>query len=56
MRRRSFTGFIADTSAATSIEYAMIAALISIIIVAGATAVGTKLSANYYGPVAGNLP
>lgn len=56
MQRRSLKDFLADTSAATSIEYALIAALISVVILAGATAIGTKLSNNFYGPVAGNLP
>ncbi len=35
----------ADTHGATAIEYALIASLISIAIVTGATAVGTHLSA-----------
>jgi pilus assembly protein Flp/PilA len=34
----------ADTNGATAIEYALIASLISIVIVTGATAIGTKLS------------
>jgi pilus assembly protein Flp/PilA len=36
--------YAADTGGATSIEYALIASLISIVIVTGLTAVGTKLS------------
>ena len=56
MRGRSFADFLNDDSATTSIEYAVIAGLISILIVSGAIAIGTKLSSNYYGPVAGNLP
>jgi len=35
----------ADKSGATAIEYALIAGLVSIVIVLGATAIGTKLSA-----------
>ena len=34
----------ADTSGATAIEYALIASLISIVIITGLTAVGTTLS------------
>jgi pilus assembly protein Flp/PilA len=37
--------FVADAGGATAIEYALIASLISIVIVTGVTAVGTKLSA-----------
>jgi pilus assembly protein Flp/PilA len=36
--------FTADASGATSIEYALIASLIAVVIVTGVTAVGTKLS------------
>ena len=36
--------FAADASGATSIEYALIASLIAIVIVTGVTTVGTKLS------------
>jgi pilus assembly protein Flp/PilA len=36
--------FAQDARGATSIEYAMIASLISIVIVAGVSQVGTKLS------------
>jgi pilus assembly protein Flp/PilA len=36
--------FAADASGATSIEYALIASLIAVVIVTGVTAVGTKLS------------
>jgi pilus assembly protein Flp/PilA len=39
--------FAASSSGATVIEYALIASLISIVIVGGATAIGTKLSSNF---------
>ena len=39
--------FLRDDSAATSIEYALIAALIGIVIITGVKAVGTKLSTSY---------
>ncbi|MDB5440553.1 MAG: Flp/Fap pilin component [Caulobacteraceae bacterium] len=37
--------FVADQTGATAIEYGMIAALMTIAIVAGITAVGSKLTA-----------
>ena len=46
--------FIAGQSGATAIEYALIAALISMVVVAGATSVGTTLSGTFSG-VATNL-
>lgn len=39
--------FISDTRGATSIEYAMIAAGISIVIIGAVTTLGTNLSAKY---------
>ncbi len=39
--------FLRADSAATSIEYALIAALIGIVIITGVKAVGTKLSTSY---------
>ena len=47
--------FWRDARAATAIEYCLVAALISIIIVAGATSIGTKLVTNYYGKVSTGL-
>jgi pilus assembly protein Flp/PilA len=47
--------FFDDASGATSIEYAMIAAGISILIIAGIQSVGTRLSAQYINKVAGAL-
>jgi pilus assembly protein Flp/PilA len=46
--------FLSDERAATAIEYALIAGLVSIAIVAGATAIGTKLSSKF-NTVASNL-
>ncbi|MEW6436624.1 MAG: Flp family type IVb pilin [Pseudomonadota bacterium] len=46
---------IADERAATSIEYALIATLISITIIAGVRSVGTALQAKFFGPIASNL-
>jgi len=47
--------FVGDERAATSIEYAMIACGISVVIVAALTAVGTALQNKFYGPLASNL-
>ncbi|HEY0302295.1 MAG TPA: Flp family type IVb pilin [Rhizomicrobium sp.] len=43
--RSALSRFLRDTGGATSIEYAMIASIISIAIVAGVTALGTTLKA-----------
>ncbi len=42
-----FSRFLRDTRAATSIEYAMIAAFLSVLIIAGATAIGTRLQSKF---------
>ncbi|OCJ68799.1 pilus assembly protein [Agrobacterium tumefaciens] len=42
-----FARFLKDESGATAIEYGLIAALISVAIIGGATAVGTQLSAMF---------
>jgi len=42
-------------SGATAIEYALIAGLISIIIVAACTTIGQTIAANFLGPIAGAL-
>jgi pilus assembly protein Flp/PilA len=39
--------FMADESGATAIEYGLIAALISVGIITGATAIGGKVSTNF---------
>ena len=43
--------FLAGRRGATSIEYAMVAGLVSIVIVAGATGIGSKLNALFLGPL-----
>ena len=48
------THFLKDESGATAIEYGLIAALIAVAIIAGATAVGTNLGATFT-TVAGKL-
>ena len=46
--------FCRDENGATSIEYALIAGFISLAIIGGATAIGTKLAAKFT-PISGNL-
>jgi pilus assembly protein Flp/PilA len=46
--------FINDDSGATAIEYGLIAALISVVIIVSVKSVGTKLNTNF-SKVAGNL-
>jgi pilus assembly protein Flp/PilA len=49
-----FAKFVKDESGATAIEYGLIAALIALAIVVGATALGNALNAQFSG-VAANL-
>jgi pilus assembly protein Flp/PilA len=42
-----FARFIRDESGATAIEYGLIASLIAIAIIGGATTLGTKLSSTF---------
>ncbi len=44
-----FSRFAADESGATAIEYGLIATLISIALIVGATALGTQLNAVFNG-------
>ena len=43
----AFSQFMTDKSGATAIEYALIASLISILIIAGSTAVGSSLDTTF---------
>ena len=45
--------FINSRSAATSIEYCLIAGIISIAILSGATQIGQSLVSRFYGPLGG---
>jgi len=47
--------FLSDRNGATNIEYALIAVLLSLAIIVGARAVGTKLSTAYFQPISSNL-
>jgi pilus assembly protein Flp/PilA len=42
-----FARFMKDESGATAIEYGLIAALISVALITGATTLGTKLNAQF---------
>ena len=50
----TFSAFLRDETGATSIEYALIAGLISLVIIGSLTAIGTKLSSKF-SQVSGNL-
>jgi pilus assembly protein Flp/PilA len=47
--------FFRDTNASTAIEYAMIGALIAVVIVAAVRAVGVNLQAKFFGPISNNI-
>ncbi len=47
--------FWTDHSAATAIEYGLIAGLISLLIIAGVTTISTNLRTRYFAPIAANL-
>jgi len=49
-----FSRFIKDESGATAIEYGLIAALISVAVIAGVKTIGTKLSSTFNN-IQGNL-
>jgi pilus assembly protein Flp/PilA len=46
--------FVADQTAATAIEYALIAGLVALVIIAAVTKLGTKISAKF-NAIAANL-
>ena len=50
--RNTLKNFVANDSGATAIEYAMIAGLVSIVIVTAVTQIGTKLSSFFQSLVA----
>ena len=47
MRRRVIVEFIQDEAGATAVEYGLIAALISVVIIVSITAVGTQLTKTF---------
>ncbi|HXZ01673.1 MAG TPA: Flp family type IVb pilin [Stellaceae bacterium] len=52
---RNICKILAVRDGTTAIEYGMIGCLVSIAIIAGITAIGTTISANFFGPVIGAL-
>lgn len=49
---RKFTALLKSQSGATSIEYALIASIVSIFIIVGVGAVGENLNNNFYSEIA----
>ena len=43
-----------EQAGATSIEYALIAGFVSLAVIVGATAIGTKLNSHYFSPALGS--
>jgi pilus assembly protein Flp/PilA len=54
-RARGFAAFLRDERGASAIEYALIAAGISVVISAAVLAIGSTLQNNYYQPLAEKL-
>jgi pilus assembly protein Flp/PilA len=52
--RRTLIGFLRDETAATAIEYELIASLVGVAIIIGATALGSKLNTVFNG-IAGKI-
>lgn len=52
---RLLTAFLKDTSGATALEYSMIGGLVSIVILAAVSAIGTTVSTMFLGPVVSAL-
>ena len=44
--------FLRDERGATAIEYVMIGSIISIVLISGASQIGTTISSNFIGPIA----
>ncbi len=47
--------FLRDRKAATAMEYALVASLIAVVIVASVKAVGLNIQAKFFGPISNNL-
>lgn len=47
--------FLCDEQGVTAIEYALIAALISVTVIGGARAIGLAIEDRFYGPLSTNL-
>lgn len=46
-----FRRFLADRGGATSIDYALVAGMVSIVIVVAVRSVGTSINAKFFGPL-----
>ncbi len=53
---RRLRQFLSDEQGATVIEYCFIACMISVLIVAGVTAIGGNLQTKFLGPLANGFP
>jgi pilus assembly protein Flp/PilA len=47
--------FLRDTKATTAMEYALIGALIAVVIITAVKAVGSNIQAKFFGPISNNL-
>jgi pilus assembly protein Flp/PilA len=50
-----FIRFISDETGVTAIEYALIAGLVALGVIASAGLIGSIISTKFYGPLAGGL-
>jgi Flp pilus assembly pilin Flp len=50
-----FRKFRTDQRGTSAIEYCLLATFLSLAIIAGARSIGSNISTNMYGPIAGNL-
>jgi pilus assembly protein Flp/PilA len=55
LMRTSFIRFASDESGVTAIEYALIAGLVALGIVASVGLIGTTISTKFYGPLSGGF-
>lgn len=52
---RAFARFLRKRDGAVSLEYAMLGALLSIMIISGASSIGSTVSTMFLGPISGAL-
>ncbi|MCO4744982.1 MAG: Flp family type IVb pilin [Proteobacteria bacterium] len=51
-----FTQFIADEDGSTAVEYALVAALLAIVVISALRLVGTRMNVMYTDTIGGALP